>query len=410
MTAPTVVDETTTAPPLTVPTKKSRRWIYLAVFAVIAVLIFGGLIALVASSAFNKVSGATSEPLDPGNPGQSGTRALAQVLATHGVDVKIVRNQRQLLAAARPDSNTTVVMTGSENLNDYTAGAFRDRVANAKRVVYLNPRYSAMSILKLPVTFASSASELTTREAGCTVTGISPTDVMTVSQGYRADGLVTNCFRIQDGAGIIDASDLLVLPKDSARPETVVASAAGFMNRTIGSVDNAGVAVRTLGSTHRLIWYVPSNKDTPPSQTVSGPSDIPRAIGPLIALAFVGLLAAMLWRGRRFGRLVSEPLPAVVKAIETTQARGRLYHRAADVPRAAAQLRTHTIANLSRSLGLPARTDVALVIDAATTATGIDHGALSAALAGPLPTTDEALVKFANDLSRIEERVHRRYE
>ena len=43
----------------------------------------------------------------------------------------------------------------------------------------------------------------------------------------------------------------------------------------------------------------------------------------------------MLWRGRRLGPLVVEPLPVVVKAVESTQGRGRLYRRVRDRAHAA---------------------------------------------------------------------------
>ena len=61
----------------------------------------------------------------------------------------------------------------------------------------------------------------------------------------------------------------------------------------------------------------------------------------------------MLWRGRRLGRLVPEPLPVVVRAVETTEGRARMYRRSRAHGRAAATLRAATLARLRDRTGLP---------------------------------------------------------
>lgn len=403
--------------PVTTAAKRgrSRRWILFTVLGVVAVLFIGGVLALAISSATGRLGDTTSDPLDPANPGTSGTQALARVLDSHGIDVEITRNQQQFLGADRPGGGTTVVVTGDDALNSYTAGRLRERVRGAARLVLLNPRVNTLSELAPTVaTGYGYDSSLPSLRAGCTTSGIRPSDVITASSATYSVGpgtVATTCFSMPATGSSTTESNVVVLPATSTSPELVVASGIQFTNDAITRLDNAGVAVRMLGGHDRLLWYVPSRKDLPPSQSTSkGPSDIPRAIGPLIALSFVALFAAMLWRGRRFGRLVVEPLPAVVKAIETTQARGRLYRRAADVPRAAKQLRDHTIRRLAKTLGLPARTEVQLVIDTAATASGADRNALANLLAGPLPATEDQLLQYANDLSRIEEEVHRRYD
>ena len=55
---------------------------------------------------------------------------------------------------------------------------------------------------------------------------------------------------------------------------------------------------------------------------------------------------------RRLGRLVREPLPVVVRAVETTERRGRLYRRAGDRARAAAVLRLAPADRLARRLAV----------------------------------------------------------
>ncbi len=62
----------------------------------------------------------------------------------------------------------------------------------------------------------------------------------------------------------------------------------------------------------------------------------------------------MLWRGRRLGPLATEPLPVVVKAIETTRSRGRLYRKSGDRAHAADALRSATRARAATRLRLGA--------------------------------------------------------
>ena len=152
--------------------------------------------------------------------------------------------------------------------------------------------------------------------------------------------------------------------------------------------DNAGVAVRLLGQGDRLVWYIPTYLDVPP-RTPPPTSEVPRALAPLLFLALFALLATMLWRGRRFGPLVTEPLPAVVRAIETTQSRGRLYRRAGDAARAAAILRAATVRRLATYLGLPAGCTPGAVAEAVARATGRPpaHVACPARGARPPPTS-----------------------
>lgn len=123
-------------------------------------------------------------------------------------------------------------------------------------------------------------------------------------------------------------------------------------NDEITRVDNAGVAIRTLAPTDKVVWFQPTSVD----DAYGGDDttdDIPDAIAPLVLLAGFGLLAAMLWRGRRFGALVTEPLPVVVKSDETTRSRGRLYHRSRAIDRSAAALRAHALQKISVTVGLP---------------------------------------------------------
>ena len=48
---------------------------------------------------------------------------------------------------------------------------------------------------------------------------------------------------------------------------------------------------------------------------------------PGLVLGTSAVVLLCLWRGRRLGRLVPEPLPVIVRAVETTKSRGRMYRK-----------------------------------------------------------------------------------
>ena len=117
-------------------------------------------------------------------------------------------------------------------------------------------------------------------------------------------------------------------------------------------------------------------------------------------------VALLLWRMRRLGALVTEPLPVTVKAIETTHSRGRLYRKAADRAHAARALRQAARRSLAVRLHLPgsaADDEAALVRDVARHVNR-PLAQVHALLAddAPAPATDDDLISLANALAELE--------
>ena len=105
-------------------------------------------------------------------------------------------------------------------------------------------------------------------------------------------------------------------------------------NGLIDDEGNAALTLRVLGSTPTLVWYQPTAEDL---AVTSGPVDprslLPGFVDPLMFWLLVTALIAILWRSRRLGPLVTEPLPVVVRSAETAAGRARLYQDAgADPP------------------------------------------------------------------------------
>ena len=164
----------------------------------------------------------------------------------------------------------------------------------------------------------------------------------------------------------------------------------------------------TLGAHDRLVWLVPDPFDTSladDGSTTPGLS-LPPWFGVVALQALVVLLVVVLWRGRRLGPLVTEDLPVIVRAAETTRGRGRLYRRAGARGHAAAGLRASAADRLAHRLGLPRSADAPTVVDAVARATGRPGDQVAQLLYGPPPADDAALLELARHLDRIESEVY----
>jgi hypothetical protein len=126
----------------------------------------------------------------------------------------------------------------------------------------------------------------------------------------------------------------------------------------------------------------------------------------LAALAAAAVLLALA-QGRALGRVVTEVMPVVVRAAETTRGRGRLYRRSRAHDHAAAALRAGTAARLARALGLAHSAGADTLLDALTRATGHPAERLRPLLYGPPPTDDAGLLALSAALDTLESEVHR---
>jgi hypothetical protein len=343
------------------------------------------------------------EPLYPDNPSPDGAQAVARVLADRGVDVTVVRRAGELDRTA-VDATTTVLVTSSENLGRSTARGLEERSARAGALVLAAPGAVLLGALDLPVTVGAARTRGRT-EARCDdplLAGL--TLEVPASRGYRAGrGTVETCFR---GEG--DGAASLVARIDRRAVTYAVGAADLFSNQRVDRSDNAAAALRLLGQQDRLVWYVPDPRDVPSGDTGSPADQLPGGLFPALWLLVAAVLATMLWRGRRLGPLVSEPLPVVVRAVESTQGRGRLYRRVRDRGHAADILRAAATRRIASRLRLPAGTGPGRVAAAVAEATGADARAVHDLLVTAPVADDTDLTRLADDLAALEREVHPR--
>jgi hypothetical protein len=360
------------------------------------------LVALTVLAARSAVRGGD---LDPDNPRAGGAQAVARVLEDNGVAVTVVRRAAEL-RRARVDQDTTVLVTSTHQLGAGTARELGRRAASAGALVVAEPTSVLVRALALPFE-VRDASVRDRTEARCADPLL---DGLVVDArppvGYRpADSSHTGvvaCFPVEG-----DDPSALVLRVEQTLPTYAVAATAVFTNEHVAEADNAAVALRLLGQHDRLVWYVPDSRDVAAGDGGSLRSQLPRGLVPALWLLALAVLATMLWRGRRLGPLVVEPLPVVVKAVESTQGRGRLYRRVRDRGHAAQILRDATGRRLAARLRLPRTTGIEQLALAVAQAAGRAPADVRELLdTAPVPD-DTALTRLASALAALEKEVHR---
>jgi Domain of unknown function (DUF4350) len=362
-----------------------------------------------------------AQPLDPEGPGPDGAMATAEVLRDRGVDIEVVRSISALEASA-PGRGTSVVVGEPTDLGPGATIRLRDATREADRLVVVDGDSGQLEGLGLEVDAYEGGAEVEL-VARCEAGGAKdPDTVGVVDVRYiprpEAPAGTTTCFAVPDpdspdGEATDDSlgSAMVVLPRSERHAETVLLGfGSGLGNGRVTDASHAGVAVRALGASPRLVWYQPSPGDlvapgSPGDDPGPGDSVWPVWTTPVIALAALVLVLLALTRGRRLGRVVPEQLPVVVRAAETTESRGRLYRRASDRTRAATVLRLGTHDRLASRLGLPRGTGPAALVHAVAVATGAPATEVGAILYGAPPTDDGALIVLAQQLTDLEERL-----
>lgn len=340
--------------------------------------------------------------LDPENPKPGGARAVAQVLGDHGVPVDIARGKRAL-AGAGIDADTTVVVSNPGALGESTWTDLNRRVEGGGAVL-------VVAGLSLPVIDGLGLSESDLREGpdGPEESQCSPgqplVDGLTLESEPNAAVAGDGCF------GDAQHRQLLV---DQDQRRWVLTNPFPLTNSEIDRADNAAVVLRLLGQRERVVWYVADATDTVATDAVGLSRLLPDWLIPSLWLLAVSAGALLLWRGRRLGPLVTEPVPVTIKALESTTALGRLYERARDRPHAARLLIEGSAGRLASHLGLSASLTRDELVRAVAAETGRPVEAVTTLLPEPSRIresvrSDADLVTLAQNLHHLEEEVRTR--
>ncbi|MGR6317391.1 DUF4350 domain-containing protein [Micromonospora soli] len=364
--------------------------------------------------------------LSPVATGDDGGSRLAEALRGQGVTVRRESDTLRALAAAGPGP-TTLFVPAPELLRPATVAALTDELPSGSRLVLVDPSRRVLEGLGLPLLPAERrwATRVTAPDADgrpcplaeATRAGTAAAD----RQRYAARGSGT--------AGRCYAGGLVRVPW---RVEVVVIGASDpFRNDRIDEWGNRALATGLLGGPRPLVWldlpgpapgpsWSPTPADGGPHERTggSGGTRQDRAEAPsswdnplwdafpawfwamLVQLALAGLLV-VLWRARRLGPPVAEPLPVTVRSAETVLGRARLYRRAGARATVAETLRTAARDRLLPRLNLPPDTPPTEVTARVAAHTGADPDRVAELLHGAAPTTDRELLELARDLDTL---------
>jgi hypothetical protein len=219
--------------------------------------------------------------------------------------------------------------------------------------------------------------------------------------GVTAGAQIEECYSVEGDPSLVHVLDA------GGRNVTVLGIAEVLTNDHLDEQGNASLALSLLGAHNRLVWYLPAPGALPAGEQRSFYDLVPDAVWWAVAQLVVAVLLLGLWRVRRLGPVVPEPLPVVVRSTETVEGRGRLYRRSGARDKAAAALRSASLRRLMPALGLPRGGIPATVADAIAGRTGLTAAEVSALLYGAAPTDDSALVRLAARLDDLEREVRR---
>lgn len=361
------------------------------------IAIGGVLVLLAVVIALTSPRGPTGT-LDPAAVDKHGAHALAVLLDSHGVDVTRVTTAEAAVAVASP--STTVVIAQSELV---PPRGLRRLAATGGDLVLLAAGQSELDALGIGATVIGETSA-STREPGCAYTpALLAGPAVTGGFEYATDDATADaCYRKGRGATLLHVVG-------DGRSITLLGSGVTLTNTRLDDAGDAALGLDILGASSHVVWLVPDLGAI--ARAGSGHHSVASLLPEAVLLAVGELAFAVVllgvWRARRLGAVVSEPLPVVVRAAETVEGRARLYRASRARATAAEALRQRVRERLVAVLGLGRDADATSVTAAVAARTGRDDVGVRTLLygAGDADLTDAALVRLADDLDALDTEV-----
>ncbi|WP_051732698.1 DUF4350 domain-containing protein [Kitasatospora phosalacinea] len=371
--------------------RRSRWWL----LSVLVLLLVGGLIAgIPGNSAYY--------PLDPRSGDPRGTRAADQLLRQHGLSSRTASGTDELAAALRADDTTVVLTYPDELAYRHLAELSALPRGERTRLVLIAPEQPLLNAFAPGVTASSyPTGSFAALPADCDLPEAVNAGAATLGgPSYEGRPGDTACYPV-------GGRHTLLSRTRGDQQVVVLGNGDALTNQALREEGNSALALGLLGAHPHLVWQTLDHAGR------TGTDESPQELGDYVPdgwywgalqLAVAGLLAAA-WRARRLGPVLTERLPAVVRASETTEGRARLYRRANARGHAAETLRRAARRRTAAALGLPHTTgdpDPAALTEAAAARLGRPAADLQHLLYGPAPADDAALLRLANDLDDME--------
>lgn len=406
-------DGTTLGQRLAARWRKYRFWIIgAAVFVLLSVLAF----------LLNDSGNRSIDALAINNPAPAGAQAAASILENQGVDVTATKSLAETTDALVQNAygSSTVLFYDPRNiLSSAQVSELSAVVAeNGAKLVAITPGPLTVKSLSPELSSAGTTAGSQQVAAQCdhpaavaagSISGGAPDPALDAGPAKGPLMLfkgAQTCFSPEAKAGTSSGG---LLASNSAGDITALGFSGVVNNHNLAQAGNAALTFRLLGSKPNLLWYTSSVSDIPPAQNPPGMAELtPAWMLPASAWLMLVALVGVLWRGRRNGPLVAEPLPVIVKASETMAGRARLYQDARAVDTATRTLRHASLTRLARALRLGHAADPSAVVEAVAGASSRSSAQVHAILLGEAPTTEKDMLRIAADLAALEEEVARR--
>jgi len=371
-----------------------RRFGWIITLSVATILVLAFLVFTRAPSSTAPLSIANSQP--------EGARAVAEILRNQGVNVTESSTLSGASTALGKDG--TLVIAKYYYLDPDQIDSI---LAWKGPVLWLAPDdYDVATIVPNAVTaggdFSGAAS------ADCRVPAVLRAGDVSAPGGQYATMWdapeVTSCFTNPSTGD----SMMLQVARDGAAPMTMIAAPRFLTNEYLAESGNASLALNLLGSKQRVAWYMGTPYDTS-TLGASGQGGValtaPAWVNAAALAAALVFLMAGLWRGRRLGPLMTEPLPVVVPASEATRGRARLYRRGRAFGHAAAALRAGSARRLTQRLGLGPHANRDAITTAVAASSTTDAAVVDFLIFGPPPRDEAAMIDLVRRLDALESEV-----
>lgn len=353
-------------------------------------LVLVGLLVAVTAGLGILASKGNQNRLDPDSYSPQGSHALAQLLRDAGVDVVVARDLTSARRALAAQSNRGLLITVPDLLPPDVVLELADTAGATVLVEGTGPSVVAGTGKAVE---PKDEAKVKARDPKC--------DLPVARNAGRAEA---------GGIAYERTGDAPVFCYDGSLARvgttTLLGSGAALTNEKLDRHGNAALALGLLGQRPTLVWFLPTLDD--PALALES---IQRPLSSLIPDAWklaalqlgIGLVLIALWRGRRLGRLVVEPLPVIVRAAESTEGLARLYRRSSARHRAAAELRAAAVRRIAPRFGMPAtHADPRAVTEAVAAHTGRSTAEVGQLLYGAAPDSDAGLLTLAEVLDSLE--------
>ncbi len=317
-------------------------------------------------------------PLDPDSTDEFGTRALTELLGRFG-SVRVIEG------TPGPDNDTALLLT--ETGTDGGEGELRAWTEAGGRLVV----FAGSSSIAAPAggTFVGDLDRGT-----CDIEALDGVDELDLSGGTKlvVEEGDRSCFG--------DGRQAFVVASDRGKGTVVtVGSSTPFVNRSLDEADNSVLAVALLtpdGSTRAALVRPRSPFEGGESSLdLLGPAFDRSVWQAVIAFGVLAVATAV-----RFGRPVSESMPARIAGSELVAAVGGLMQDADEPADAAATLRAAARDELCRLCSIDLAAPNAVLAELISARTGRDADVVLTALDGPVRSAAD-LVRTARTLDDL---------